>query len=97
MTISKKAEKMAKEGSYDAEVYQAYMDNVGEEYTELEDVEEAYQGEYNSDEDFVEQLLEDIGVIPDDLPGYVHIDWEATAREVMYDYFESEGHYFRNL
>jgi len=62
----------------------------------LADFDEAYQGEYSSDEDFVEQLLEDCGDIPK-LPNYVYIDWEKTTRDVMMDYSESNGHYFRNL
>ncbi len=33
-------------------------------------------------------LLEAIGTIPRDLPHWVHIDWEATAREVKVDYSE---------
>ena len=88
---------MAKENSLSEEINQAYIDNVGEEYAEANNVEEAYQGQYNSDEDFVQQLLEDTGWIPKDFPAYIHIDWEWTAREIMMDYFESNGYYFRNL
>lgn len=36
--------------------------------------------------DYVQELLEDCGEIPRDLPHYIHIDWEATARDVMVDY-----------
>lgn len=32
--------------------------------------------------------------IPESLPNY--IDWEATARNLMFDYFESDGYYFRS-
>jgi len=95
--ISKKAQDMAEHGSYEAEVYQAYIDNVGEKYTEAENVEEAYQGEYSSDEDFAQQLAEDIGAIQADMQWpYTCIDWEHAANELMYDYFESNGYYFRN-
>ena len=31
------------------------------------------------------------------LPAYIHIDWEGTARDIMMDYFEDHGYYFRNL
>ena len=37
--------------------------------------------------DYVQELLEDCGEIPRDLPHYIHIDWEATARDVMVDYY----------
>lgn len=36
--------------------------------------------------DYVQELLEDCGEIPRDLPHYIHIDWEATARDVKVDY-----------
>lgn len=90
---------MAKEGSYDAEVYQAYMDNCGEEYTELEDVEEAYQGQFSSDEEFAQELAEQIGEYDFRNASWPTncIDWEQAAHELMYDYFESEGYYFRNM
>lgn len=97
MEISDKARKMTKENNLEEEVNQAYIDLVGEEYAEADEASEAYQGHYNSDEDFVMQLLDDIGTIPKDLPGFVHIDWEWTAQEVMMDYAEKNGYYFRNL
>ena len=63
----------------------------------IDEFDEAYQGEWASDEEFVQELVEDCGDIPKDLPFYIHIDWEGTARDVMMDYFEIEGHYFRSL
>jgi hypothetical protein len=36
--------------------------------------------------DYVRELLEDCGDIPSDLPSWVEIDWEATARNVRTDY-----------
>lgn len=63
----------------------------------LDNFEESYQGEWPSDEDFVQQLIEDTGDIPKDLPPYIHIDWEWTAKEIMMDYSEQDGHYFRNI
>jgi hypothetical protein len=35
---------------------------------------------------YVQELLVDCGEIPKNLPFYVHIDWEATARDVGMDY-----------
>jgi hypothetical protein len=35
--------------------------------------------------DYTREMLEDCGTIPRDLPAWVHIDWEATAREVKMD------------
>ena len=58
-------------------------------------IEEAYQGQYDSDEDFVQELLEGTGELPSNLPWYIHIDWEATASDIMMDYQEHGRHYFR--
>ena len=62
----------------------------------LADFDEAYQGEYSSDEDFVQELVESYGDISKYLSSYIYIDWERTAHDVMMDYSESNGHYFRN-
>lgn len=40
--------------------------------------------------DYTQEMLEDCGTIPRDLPHWVHIDWEATAREVKVDYSSVE-------
>jgi len=63
----------------------------------IETIDESYAGEWGSDEDFVQHLLEECGNIPENLPPYVHIDWERTARDIMYDYCAEDGHYFRRI
>lgn len=62
-----------------------------------EDINEAYSGQFDSDEDFAEDLLDSCGDLPRNLPGYIHIDWERTARDIMMDYSEDGGYYFRCL
>lgn len=61
---------------------------------EPQNIEELYQGKFDSDEEFVQDLLESIGYIPQ-LPFYVYIDWEKTAESVMQDYVTDSDHYFR--
>lgn len=80
----------------DRKMFDAYLSNFSHD-ADFEDAQEAYQGQYNSDIDFVMDLLDSCGDIPQDLPSYICIDWEATARNIMYDYFEADGYYFRNL
>lgn len=86
---------------YDEEVIEAYLDCMGyndEEICEvIEKVGEAYSGEFESDIEFTQNLLESCGDIPENLPSYIHIDWERTARDIMFDYSTSINHYFRNL
>jgi len=59
-------------------------------------VEELYQGLYDSDEDFAQCLADDMGLLSDEYQWpNSYIDWERAARDLMMDYDESDGHYFR--
>jgi antirestriction protein len=81
----------------DAEVIDAYLDNCGIGGVSISDIEEAYSGQFDSWEDLAYDLLEstgDINQIPESLRGY--FDYEKFGRDLSYDYFESNGHYFRN-
>jgi len=62
------------------------------------DIAEAYAGEYKSDADFAQEMAEQVGDFNPNM-GWPHncIDWEQAGKELMYDYCESGGHYFRNL
>jgi antirestriction protein len=87
---------------YDAEVIEAFADlgsySVEDVDTFFDALEESYQGEYNSDEDFAEQLAEDLGYINEEVSWpYTCIDWAHASRELMHDYSESNGHYFRSI
>jgi len=84
------------ENGFSEEAIDAYLELGIEADDGLEDFEEAYEGEWGNDEQFVGDLLNDTGDLPD-LPPYIHIDWERTARDVMMDYSEENGYYFRNL
>jgi len=90
------------EGSgYDEDVIEAYLVSYGYNGEGIEEVieklDEAYTGEFTSDIEFVQELLEDCGELPGNLPAYIHIDWERTARDIMFDYSASNNHYFRNI
>ncbi len=59
-------------------------------------VEELYQGEHDSDENFAQQLAENVCALKSEIHWpYTHIDWERAAYDLMMDYSESDGHYFR--
>lgn len=89
---------------YEMEVYEAYADNNGYPSTasDMDDLisnaDEAYQGEYSSDEAFARTMADDIGAVDKNASWPMNcIDWEQAASELMYDYFESNGYYFRNI
>jgi antirestriction protein len=65
---------------------------------QLCDVEEAYSGEFDSDEDFAQNMADELGYTNKEVSWpYTCIDWTYAARELMYDYCSHNGHYFRNL
>lgn len=58
--------------------------------------EEAYQGHYRTDVEFAQQFAEDMGLIQPNLSWpYSSLDWSDAAAELMQDYCEESGHYFR--
>ncbi|MBB6370760.1 antirestriction protein ArdA [Chryseobacterium shigense] len=85
---------------YDFEVIEAYAECMSYYHKDVDDLldslSNSYYGEYSSDEDFAQEILEQEGSIPENLPSYICIDWEATARHLMYDYMSSNGYYFKN-
>lgn len=63
-----------------------------------DDIEEAYQGSYKDDEDFAQEMADQLGAIDKNAQWPMNcIDWEYAAKELMYDYSEHNGHYFRNI
>jgi antirestriction protein len=83
----------------DAEVIDAYLDNMGSYGgVDISNIEDAYYGEFEDFTDFAHNLLNDTGDLnqmPDNLRPY--FDFEAYGRDLSYDFFESNGHFFRNI
>lgn len=82
----------------DRQIVMAYLDSA--DNFDPEEAMEAYAGSYTTGAEFAQTLCEEVGYIPKDLPSWIalHIDWQAVwDAELHYDYFESNGHYFRNL
>ena len=79
---------------YDKEVIDAAMSCD----VQLENIDEAYAGEFRSDADFAEDMAEQLDMIPRENSWPTsYIDWEWAARDLMMDYCEADGHYFRCL
>lgn len=82
----------------DRQIVMAYLGST--DNFDPEEAMEAYAGSYTTGAEFAQTLCEEVGYIPKDLPSWIalHIDWQAVwDAELHYDYFESDGHYFRNL
>lgn len=83
---------------FDEEVIEAYYYCIGGSNNIqeiLEKVSESYCGQYRCHINFTEQLIEDTGNLSSNIPAYIHIDWERTARDIMMDYASHNNHYFR--
>ena len=78
----------------DRQLMDAYLDAGFD--GDLDDARDRYNGQFDNDVDFVQELLEACGDIPKDLPHYIAIDWERTARNLMHDYTSENGYYFHN-
>ena len=72
------------------EAWAKFAEYEGIEYASIERFEEAYAGEWLSEEDFAEQLAEETMEIPQHLAFY--IDFEKLARDLFInDYFSAES------
>jgi antirestriction protein len=83
----------------DPEIVALYCDNVGQWDAEtVQLAEENYYGSFYTPEDFAAELIEMCGElqrVPEHLRYY--FDYEKYARDLlMGDFFEVQGHYFRN-
>ena len=63
---------------------------------DVEHLNDAYMGHYESGAQFAEDIVTDGGYIQTDLPYWIAIDWEETWENLSYDYTESNGYIFSN-
>lgn len=84
----------------DRTAFSLYLDNLG--MATVEDFRDAYQGTADTKAEFAEQIAEDCGEIPKDLPNWIVIDWQSSWDcNLRFDYFtgtDADGtiHFFRN-
>jgi antirestriction protein len=64
----------------------------------LDSIMDAYIGTYDNDSDFAYQMASDMGILQEieRVSSWLAnaIDWHHAARELMFDYVKSNGHYF---
>jgi len=85
----------------DIEIIEAFASLGNYKVTDIDSffdaLEESYSGEFSSDEDFAQDMAEQTGVEISTSWPHNCIDWERAARDLMYDYYESNGYYFRAI
>lgn len=87
---------------YERDAFALYANHVGGD-TSIDTFRDAYAGTADSEADFAETTATDLGDIPENLPSYIVIDWQATWDcNLRHDYFsdtDSAGnlHFFRHI
>ena len=75
------------------DVVEAFLENFDIE--SVSSCRDAYMGSYESGAAFAQQIAEDCGDVPRDMPSWIEIDWKASWDNLDYDYVEcSGGHIF---
>jgi antirestriction protein len=79
---------------YNEDAVKAYIEvQGGVQY--VSGFEDAYEGEFDRLEDFVDNFMENMG---ESIPSWVVVDHEATWNcSLRHDYYEENGFYFRNM
>lgn len=75
------------------EAWIAYVGNVGKKYADESGFEEAYVGEYDSEKDYAEELVDALGVL-DEAPEICrqYFDYEAYSRDMFCgDYWSADA------
>ena len=86
-----------------------YLDNMGIPFDEnwrdnISDFEESYAGYFDSRTDFTNNFLDSVGLLEasqyKDNPSIEtlirYFDVDTFGRDLMHDYWETDGHYFRS-
>ena len=86
--VAELAEVLSEHGA----AYAAYADVVGEHYANVGGFEDAYRGEWDSEEAYAIDYIESTGVLdsmPDNLRHY--FDWAAWTRDLFMDYVSADS------
>ena len=80
---------------YDQETVDAFLETF--DMMDIEHLEDAYHGQYDSEEEFTENFVSDMGYIHNELPYWIKIDWKETWEDgLSWDYTFSSGYVFSN-
>lgn len=76
----------------DRELLTRYQDAIGDNDATIDDARDRFSGTANSVAEFAEQIAEDCGEIPKDIPAWIVIDWESSWNcNLRFDYSTSEA------
>ena len=78
---------------YDQETVDSFIEVF--DLMDVEHLQDAYYGQYDSGAEFAESFVSDCYGLPD-MPYWIAIDWEETWSNLEWDYTESNGYIFCN-
>jgi hypothetical protein len=77
--------------NYPQKAVEIYYENIGN----LDDFEESYEGEFDSEAHFTEEMIANMG---ENIPSWIVVDYQATWDSMLrYDYWEEGNYFFRNI
>ena len=79
---------------FDQETVDAFLEEF--DLMDVEHLQDAYYGQYDSEAEFAENFVTDMGYAQHDMPYWIAIDWEETWDNLSYDYTFSNGYIFCN-
>jgi antirestriction protein len=95
---NEEVEALCAEHGIDHDAFIVYCENlhITKDFeSQVDDFQDAYQGCYYNFLKFAEDLFDQTMDVPDHLAFY--IDYEAFARDLSHDYWETNGYVFRNI
>ena len=79
---------------YDQETVDAFLEDF--DIDDISRLEDAYYGQYDSEEEFAENFVTECYGLPD-MPSWIKIDWEETWEDgLSWDYTFTNGYVFCN-
>ena len=80
---------------YDQETVDSFLEEF--DLMDVEHLQDANHGQYDSEEEFAENFVSDMGYIQHDLPYWIQIDWQKTWDDgLSWDYTFVNGYVFCN-
>jgi len=77
--------------NYPQKAVEIYYENIGN----FDDFEEAYEGEFDSEAHFTEEMIANMG---ENIPSWIVVDYSSTWDTALrHDYWEEDGYFFRNI
>ena len=81
---------------YDQETVDAFL-NADFDIDDISKLEDAYYGQYDTEEEFAENFVNECYGLPVDMPSWIAIDWEKTWEDgLSWDYTFYNGYVFCN-